>query len=102
LGAVILGLVKTAAEEFDIAVDEGTVVNAHEYQDALGFVRVAQELTVVLSGTTNNKAAVEEIRGQLKALISALPSVVPPEKVETTPSTLYGAAAYIELAVLSL
>lgn len=102
LGEVIHSLVKTAADEYDIAVEDGRLVNAHEYQDALGFVRTAQELTDHLAKATDNQAAVKEIRAQLDALAPAWPTIVPPEQLETPPSRLYGAAASIELAVHSL
>jgi hypothetical protein len=102
LGKVIHGLVLTAAKEFDIAVDEGRVVNGHEYQDALGFVRIAQDLMVELANLTDKKDVLEEIHTQLGKIASIWPGVVPPQTIEADPGALYGAAARIELATLGL
>jgi hypothetical protein len=101
IGEVVHRLVRTAAEEYDIAVEAGRLVNAHEYQDALGFVRTAQELAERLEGQADPQV-VAEIRQQLAALTPIWPSAVPPAQVTTAPSKLYGAAARIEQAVLSL
>ena len=99
IGAVILNLVKTSAAEYDIAVGaNGALENEHEYQDALGFVRIARELLERLEGMTDNAAAVSEIRGQLDLITSAWPSLMAPQKLETDPSGIYGAAARIESA----
>ena len=102
LGQVIHGLVQTAAKEFDIAIDKGVVVNAHEYQDALGFVRVAQDMATELANLTDKTDVVDDIRAQLDAIAPIWPGVVPPERLETDPAVLYGTAARIELAALAL
>jgi hypothetical protein len=46
--------------------------------------------------------AVAKTREQLDSLAVAWPSVVPPEHVDTDASLLYGAAARIEIASLSV
>jgi hypothetical protein len=103
LGAVILNLVRTAAAEYDIAVGEGGVLeNEHEYQDALGFVRVAVQLLEPLDTLTDNKASVAAIRAQLDLIMPIWSGLKAPARLDTPPSVIYGAAGRIEIATLSL
>lgn len=103
LGKVIVDLVRTAAAEYDIAVGEnGRLENAHEYQDALGFVHVARDLLRRLKGMTDNTAAVTAIGLQLDAIAPAWTGLMPPERLETAPSLIYGAASRIEFAAQKL
>lgn len=103
LGTVILDLVRTSAAEYDIAVgDNGDLENAHEYQDALGFVRIARDMLTRLEGMTDNAPAVAAIREQLDLITPVWPSLMAPQKLETDPSVIYGAAARIEFAVNDL
>ena len=100
----ILNLVRTAAEEYEVAVKDGQVVNAHEYQDALGFVRVAERLLEGVSDEERRQAAeaIAATQEQLDAIAVAWPSLVPPEQIETDPSLVHGATARIEIASLSV
>ena len=102
--AVVARLVRTAGEEYAIGVKDGEVVNAHEYQDALGFVRVARE--VLRDAPTAERARagdrVADIEKQLAALDRFWPSVVPPKTVEGKASELFATASRIELAAGSL
>jgi hypothetical protein len=100
----IVNLVRTAAEEYEVAVKDGEVVNAHEYQDALGFVRVAERLLEGVSDDERRQAAdaIAATQEQLDAIAVAWPSLVPPGQLETDPSLLHGAAARIEIASLSV
>lgn len=103
LGDVILNLVRTAAAEYDIAVGEGGALeNEHEYQDALGFVRVATQLLERLDGMTENKTAVAAIRAQLDLITPIWPGLKAPARLETPPSVIYGAAGRIEFAIVNL
>lgn len=103
VAAVIVNLVRTAAEEFDIAVGEGGVLeNEHEYQDALGFVRTASEWVPTLARLTQNADAVAAIEAQIALLLPVWPGLRAPERLETAPSVLHGAADRIEVAALML
>ena len=103
LGAVIVDLVRTAAAEFDIATaDDGALENEHEYQDSLGFVRIANDLLDVIASKSENADAVAAIRMQLESLLPIWPSLQAPQQLSTEPSVIYGAASRIEIAVLSL
>jgi hypothetical protein len=99
--AVIARLVRTAAEEYAVGVNGGAVVNAHEYQDALGFVRIAGDLLAGLDpaervGADDHIGAVAQ---ELQAIAKAWPSVVPPAVVTTDAVLIADAAAHIESVV---
>lgn len=96
---VITALVRTAADEFAIARGEdGAMQNAHEYQDALGFKRVADDLLRQMRPMTDNEDALAAIEAQLMAIEPAWPDLLPPDVLEEEASLLYAAAARIELA----
>lgn len=103
LGEVVVDLVRTAAAEYDIAVDEdGLLVEPHEYQDSLGFVHTAKEKFALLETMSDNDAALMAINVQLEMLLPIWPSLQAPEKLATEPSVIYGAASRIEIAVTQL
>jgi len=97
-------MVRTAAEEYAIGVKDGKIVNAHEYQDAFGFVTAAQNRLDSLSEKQIQQGAeaVEEVAQQLSSLRSLWPALVPEGKIGGDASELYGAAARIQLAVWEL
>lgn len=100
----IVRLVRTAAEEYEIGVKAGQVVNGHEYQDALGFTQVAGDLLAAIDAHRRKGAetALAEIERQLAALKPAWPSLVPPERVSADASQIFAAAARIEIAAISV
>ncbi|MEX0619043.1 MAG: hypothetical protein WDZ76_08340 [Pseudohongiellaceae bacterium] len=103
LGEVIATLVRVAADEYVIArAADGSVANAHEYQDAMGFVQVAGQLAQRLETLSNNVEAITTIRNQLADIASIWPGLTPPARLSTEPAVLYGTAARIEIASLSL
>lgn len=103
IGAVIVDLIKTAAAEYDIAAGEDLALeNAHEYQDALGFVRIARQQLDKLQGMTEEQSALDSIRAQLELISPAWTGLQPPARLSVEPSVLYGAASRIEIASLAL
>ncbi len=101
--AVMVNLVRTAAAEYDQAVDQkGQVVQPVGYQDALGFVRSARAILDQTPAAERAKAAdaIARAKAQFEAVAGLWPSLVPPPVVEGDPSELFGAAAYIEIAGL--
>jgi len=103
LGDVIVDLVSTAAAEYDIAVgDDLALENAHEYQDALGFIRVAYDNLDNVAAMTDDTSTVAAIREQLDLVHPAWTGLQPPQRLHTRPSVIYGAASRIELAVSRL
>lgn len=100
LGEVIVDLVRTAAVEYDIAVgDDLALENAHEYQDALGFIRVAYDILDEVEAMGAGRSGVSAIREQLDLVHPAWTGLQPPARLHTQPSVIYGAASRIELAV---
>ena len=97
-------MVRTAAEEYAIGVKAGKIVNAHEYQDAFGFVTAAQARLDKLTEQqiAQGPEAVREVTQQLDSLRSLWPALVPEGKVNGDASKLYGAAARIQLATWEL
>ena len=91
-------LLREAAAEYAIGIVDGRLSNAHEYQDAYGFTRVA--LSWAKRGNPN------EVFGRIAARIEALsdmwPSLVPPEEVPQRAARLYGVAAEVEILGLEL
>lgn len=95
LAAAILMI---AAEEYDIAVVDGEMQNAHEYQDAYGFTHIAE---AIVDGAEKHSARDEMLMVKVAAIFSELqqlwPSLIPPAKLKTDASQLYDAAAQVAL-----
>ena len=96
-------LVSTAAEEFDIGVDEdGAVKEPHEYQDAYGFLSAAREmLSEIDTNDINASEAIAVAHEQIETSLASFDGLVVTE-TEGSSSTIYGAAARIEIAALGL
>lgn len=92
-------IARTAADEFDIGVeDDGAISNAHEYQDAYGFLISSREILAGLNTSDVNEIeAIELAQEQIGAALEAFDSLTASE-TEGKASTLYGAAARIEIA----
>ena len=95
-------LLRTAGDEYGLAVDDaGKVINAHEYQDAFGFVTLADTWVSGLNPGTDAAlvAAVADLQRTIKQLYAAWPGVVPPDTVATRAWQLHGAASQAEITV---
>ena len=93
----------TAGEEFDIGVKDGAIVNVHEYQDAYGFMTATLEMIRRLKGETQiERNAIALALWETQEALKAAPSARPPERVDATSETIFGAAAKIEIAALGL
>jgi hypothetical protein len=96
-------IVRTAASEYALGVQNGKVVNPKEYQDAYGFVQIAKQRVAAVTGAAGPAAdALAKVKEQLDALAPCWPSIVPPATVNAEATMLYGAAARIEIAGLSI
>ncbi|MEO1137392.1 MAG: hypothetical protein AAFW68_12435 [Pseudomonadota bacterium] len=96
-------IVRTAGDEFDIAVeDDGAITNLHEYQDAYGFLIASRDILSGLETTDMNAADAISLAHEQVELALALFAGLTEETTEGTPSTLYGAAARIEIAARGL
>ncbi|MBB5519401.1 hypothetical protein [Amphiplicatus metriothermophilus] len=96
-------LLRTAGEEFDIGVKDGAIVNLHEYQDAYGFMTAAVERLAALDGGGGAvDEAIAQAREQAALALAVASTVMPQEPVEARSSTIYGAAARIEIIARGL
>ncbi|HEY7765651.1 MAG TPA: hypothetical protein VIB38_11730, partial [Aestuariivirgaceae bacterium] len=100
----LMALIRTAADEYAVGVKEGKVTDPHEYQDAWGFTQTAKAQLAKRSEADRKRLgqSYEQIAGELNKLDAAWPSLVPPDKVTTDASVIYGAAARIEIAALAV
>jgi hypothetical protein len=100
----VVGLLRTAGEEYAIGVDNGQLVNAHEYQDAWGFTQIARARLDELSADLREQApdTVARARSVVESLMDLWPELAPGDTVDGDASRLHGAAARVELAALSL
>jgi len=96
-------MAETAAEEFDIGVeDDGAISNAHEYQDAFGFLVSARNIvSMAQADTVDESEAVGVAQEQIEIALGAFDELTA-SSTDGAPSTLYGAAARIEIAALGL
>jgi hypothetical protein len=80
------------------------VTDPHEYQDSYGFVQAALRLVKSLPKETENEYGThfEEIRGYLDNISDLWVDITAQDKTAGDPSRLAGAAARIELAMLSI
>ena len=100
---VIERLIREAAEEYAIGIVDGVPVNAHEYQDAYGFTRVADLWTQkAASDNPADQAVFDRIAANIEGLADMWPALMPPPEVPHTAGRLYGAAAEIEILALDL
>ncbi len=96
-------LARTAAVEFSIGVEkDGTVVNAHEYQDAWGFLTAAREMLADMDtsdvGETDARALADE---QLRIALGEFDALTA-QRVDGKAATIHGAAARIEIEATML
>lgn len=100
---LVVELLRVAGEEYAIAVIDGKMENAHEYQDAYGFTQISKD--IVNNLTVQNEAA--KI-AQTKALeiindLSPMwPGLVPPNTLEFKARALYDAASEVESLAIDL
>ena len=94
----IATLARTAGMEFAIGVaDDGTVVNAHEYQDAFGFLTAAGEMLADhRPANAEEEQAVLLAKRQLAIALEEFGSLTA-NHVDGRASAIHGAAARIEI-----
>mgnify|MGYP000067749738 CR=1 FL=1 len=96
-------LLRVAGEEYAIAVVDGKMENAHEYQDAYGFTQIAKTTVASIDEIDDTvSAAKEKALSLLTELAPLWPSTIPPATLSTEASQIYGAAARIEVLALGL
>lgn len=100
----ISSMLITAADEYAIGINEGKVVNVHEYQDAYGFQQIALARLEAISAAEQQRgeAAIAETRRIIEGLTALWPTTTPEGMVEGDASRIYGAASRIELEANSI
>lgn len=100
----IAALVHQAGEEYGVGVVDGALADAHEYQDAWGFVQVARALADHMAGEDDEKekAFGQAAQAALAALDPAFPGVMPDGVIAGDAGLVLSAAATIELAAYGL
>lgn len=91
-------LLRVAGEEYAIAVVDGKMENAHEYQDALGFTTIAEHLVQQLADSEAKHKATTLI----DSIMPLWPTLVPPDTLDTDAGQIQGVAARLELLAASL
>ena len=100
----IAQLVRTAGDEYKLAVaPDGTITNLHEYQDAMGFVLIAQErLSIIESDDLAAISKVQEaVYPALKSLESLFSGLIP-TSVTPDHAKLHAVATHIDEVALAL
>lgn len=100
----MMATMRVAAEEYEIGVQEGAITNLHEYQDAWGFTKTTIAMTETLTKSPDSAvaAAAEKTLAALKESDAVFDGVTPQEPLTGDATILYGVAARIELAALSV
>lgn len=99
----LAAIAQTAADEFAIGVAaDGAIVNAHEYQDAYGFLTAARESLSRLEGASADETAAIALAGeQIDRALGEFGDLTG-QRADGKAEVLYGAAARIEIAALGL
>lgn len=99
----IATLARTAGDEFAIGVaEDGSVTNAHEYQDAYGFLTAAREMLAATDTTgAGDQQAIEHADEQLETALAEFDALTA-ERVGGNASVIHGAAARMEIEATML
>lgn len=100
----VVGLLRTAGEEFDIGVKDGKIVNLHEYQDAYGFTAIARDMTDAAKAAAKpeQKAVFDAVLAEIDSLKSVWPDIRGEKPVTANAKALLVAASKVELASYDL
>lgn len=103
LDALVM-LARTAADEYAVGVVDGKVADLHEYQDAWGFLQIVTTRATALADDPQ-EAVAKAAKATLEAVAeteAAFGGITANESMTAGPDALFGAAARIELAALSV
>jgi hypothetical protein len=100
----MMATMRVAGEEYGIGIKDGAIDNIHEYQDAWGFTQGVKANAAALAKSNDEAvaAAAEKTLAALAETDAAFDGVNPQGNLNGEASALYGAAARIELAALSV
>jgi high-affinity iron transporter len=88
--STLINLLKTAESEYDIGIENGTITNIAEYQDAQGFVSSANELFNKTINNLNETMAnnFTEIKDLLNQLNTSMSNKEDSKQISTTVSNI--------------
>jgi hypothetical protein len=92
------------ADEYAEAFEGETIGNPVEYQDSLGFARVANAMVEVLTPalTAKDAEATHQLREQMNTLLTTWPAVTPKKTAVRTAAEVSGLVSRIEFATARL
>jgi len=80
-------LLMVANEEYAIAVVDGKMENAHEYQDAYGFTEIAKEIVGSIEPMGDQPRVMKAVE-MIESLAPLWPSLIPPNRLSTSSQAL--------------
>ncbi|HWL04779.1 MAG TPA: hypothetical protein VNQ99_07570 [Xanthobacteraceae bacterium] len=97
-------MMKVAGDEYNAAIENGRIVNPVEYQDAWGFIHIADRMIGSVAADLKKKddKSFTQVQIMLADLKKAFPTVMPPDSIIKDPATIFSDVARIELAAGSL
>ncbi|AWL13246.1 hypothetical protein HMF8227_02797 [Saliniradius amylolyticus] len=100
----IAKMLRTSADEYAIGVEQGELVNAHEYQDALGFKTVALARLNAMNEVQKSDYAgdLQQVRALIDDLSDFWPDITPEGELDGDISRIYATAARVELIGMNL
>ena len=90
---IVVELLREAAAEYAVGIVDGRLSNAHEYQDAYGFTKVA----LSWAQGAGSDEVFDQIVERIEARSDMWPSLVPPEELQQQAARLHRAAAEVEI-----
>lgn len=100
----LVTLSRTAANEYAVGVVDGKVADLHEYQDAWGFLQIVTQRAAILADDPKEAVAkaANAVLDAVAGTEAAFGGITATESMTAGPDALFGAAARIELATLSV
>ena len=101
---VVVGVLRTVTDEYTEAFEGDTIANPVEYQDSLGFARVANAMVEVMTPalTAKDADAANQLREQMNTLLTTWPAVTPGKKAVRPASEVSALVSRIEFATARL
>ena len=101
---VVVGVLRTVTDEYTEAFEGDTIANPVEYQDSLGFARVANAMIEVMTPalTAKDAEAANQLREQMNTLLTTWPAVTPAKKAVRPAAEVSGLVSRIEFATARL
>jgi hypothetical protein len=101
---IVIGVLRTVTDEYTEAFEGDTIANPVEYQDSLGFARVANAMVEVMAPalTAKDADAANQLREQMNTLLTTWPAVTPAKKAVRSAAEVSALVSRIEFATARL